>query len=123
MGERPETFLSGEESARLYQVRFDESARRRNAAIWCVLCRRFFQRYVPEDATVVDLGAGYCEFINHIRAARRIAVNTNPGPGGRGAGRGEWSRAISGRWKACPRPPPTSPLPATCWNTCRRRPT
>jgi SAM-dependent methyltransferase len=77
-GERPETFLNGEESARLYQVRFDEDARRRNAAIWGILCRRFFQRYVPEDATVVDLGAGHCEFINHIRAARRIAVDTNP---------------------------------------------
>lgn len=71
-------FLEGEEISRLYHVRFDEGARRRMGAIWDVLCRRFFQRYVPEAGVVVDLGAGYCEFINHIRAARRVAVDTNP---------------------------------------------
>src|SRR3972149_4628434 len=76
--EEPTTFLDGEATSRLYRVRFDEHARQRSAAIWDVLCRRFFQRYVPEDGVVVDIGAGYCEFINHIRAARRIAVDVNP---------------------------------------------
>ena len=28
--------------------------------------------------TVVDIGAGYCEFINNIQAATRIAVDLNP---------------------------------------------
>src|SRR5262249_26573579 len=28
--------------------------------------------------TVIDLGAGFCEFINTIRCARKIAVDTNP---------------------------------------------
>ena len=76
--DRPETFLDGEATSRLYHVRFDEETRRRNTATWAVLCSRVFQRYVPEQGTVVDLGAGQCEFINHIRAARRIAVDTNP---------------------------------------------
>lgn len=76
--EKPTTSLNGEETSRLYRVRFDEEARRRSAATWDVLCRRFFQRYVPEDGVVVDIGAGHCEFINQIRAARRIAVDTNP---------------------------------------------
>ena len=31
----------------------------------------------PSDV-VVDVGAGYCEFINNIRAGRKIAVDLNP---------------------------------------------
>jgi SAM-dependent methyltransferase len=37
-----------------------------------------FQQYVPESGTVLDLGAGNCEFSNAIRARRRIAVDLNP---------------------------------------------
>jgi SAM-dependent methyltransferase len=33
---------------------------------------------VPADATVLDVGAGSCELINSVRAARRIAVDLNP---------------------------------------------
>ena len=43
-----------------------------------MLCAHFFQRWVPEDAVVLDLAAGHCEFINTIRAGRRIAVDLNP---------------------------------------------
>jgi len=46
--------------------------------LWDVLTRRFFQRYVPKDTTVVEVAAGYCEFINSISARRRIAVDLNP---------------------------------------------
>jgi SAM-dependent methyltransferase len=61
----------------IYQRRFaDTLAFRRQ--MWAVLCREFFQRHVPEQATVVEIGAGYCEFINHIRARRKIAVDLNP---------------------------------------------
>jgi len=46
--------------------------------MWDVLCRDFFQKYVQPDACVVEIAAGYCEFINHIKAARRIAIDINP---------------------------------------------
>jgi SAM-dependent methyltransferase len=46
--------------------------------MWRVLCARVFQRYVSPEATVLDLGAGYCEFINAIRAARRVAIDLRP---------------------------------------------
>lgn len=46
--------------------------------MWDVLCREFFQAWIPTQATVVELGAGYGEFINHITAARKIAVDLNP---------------------------------------------
>jgi cyclopropane fatty-acyl-phospholipid synthase-like methyltransferase len=32
-------------------------------------------RYVPPDAAVLEIGAGYCDWINHVRAARRVAVD------------------------------------------------
>jgi SAM-dependent methyltransferase len=61
----------------LYRQRFATEDRRRKDALWSVLCASFLQRYVPESATVVDLGAGYGEFINNIRCARKIAVDLN----------------------------------------------
>lgn len=63
--------------AELYRNRFPEAELARKAQIWKVLCERFFQRYVAEDARVVDLACGYGEFINHIRAREKIAVDLN----------------------------------------------
>ncbi len=37
------------------------------------------QRYVPPDGSVLELGAGYADFINQIRAARKHAVDRHPG--------------------------------------------
>lgn len=62
----------------LYRHRFSASDRQAKDAIWRVLCDRFFSHYIPQDSTVLDVGAGYCEFINHISARRRIAVDANP---------------------------------------------
>ena len=33
---------------------------------------------MPQNASVVDVGCGYCEFINNIRCAKKIAVDVNP---------------------------------------------
>ena len=62
----------------LYGERFDRREAEAKARVWHTLCRHFFQRYVGDDETVVDLGAGMCEFINTIRCGRRIAVDPNP---------------------------------------------
>lgn len=62
----------------IYRNRFDERDLANKRVLWEVLVDCFFQRYVPLDATVVDLGAGHCQFVNEIRAARRIAVDLNP---------------------------------------------
>jgi SAM-dependent methyltransferase len=61
----------------LYTNRFGDVSKQRQD-IWQVLCSDFFQAWVPSTATVLDLAAGHCEFINNIRAARRIAVDLNP---------------------------------------------
>lgn len=62
----------------LYSTRFGVAERAAKLALWRTLCDSFFSRYVPASATIVDLGAGYCEFINSIRAARRVAIDLNP---------------------------------------------
>src|SRR5262245_44991871 len=66
------------EVEKLYRHRFEESELPRKLAIWKVLCDDFFGRFVRPQDVVIDVGAGYCEFINNIRAARKIAVDLNP---------------------------------------------
>lgn len=47
----------------------------RRDVVWQALCRYYFQALVRPDACVLDLGAGHGHFINHIRCARRIAID------------------------------------------------
>jgi SAM-dependent methyltransferase len=61
----------------LYRHRFEGQVETRTD-LWRVLCQHFFQRWVPESSTVLDIAAGYCEFSNNIVAARRIALDVNP---------------------------------------------
>ncbi|QLL09611.1 glycosyltransferase [Mycobacterium vicinigordonae] len=61
----------------LYRNRFGHDADSRSA-IWRVLVQDFFQAWVRRSDTVLDLGCGYGEFLNHITAARRIGVDLNP---------------------------------------------
>ncbi len=63
------------ELERLYRHRFAESDLPGKLAVWKVLCEDFFSRYVGPNDTVVDIGSGYCEFINNIRCGRRIAID------------------------------------------------
>ena len=67
----------------LYAFRFPPELAKRRDAIWRVLCSRFFQRYIRSNDTVLELGCGYGEFIRHIVAGRRIAVDINPDAGSR----------------------------------------
>jgi SAM-dependent methyltransferase len=62
----------------LYDVRFDEEERRAKQAIWRVLCEHFFQRFVDEEAVVLDLACGFGEFSRFIRARRKLALDSNP---------------------------------------------
>ncbi len=59
----------------IYQRRFTSSEEATRSATWQVLCERFFQPRLPNDATVVDLGAGDGNFIRHIRCKTPIAVD------------------------------------------------
>lgn len=46
--------------------------------VWQVLTRHYFQRWIKSADTVLDLGAGYCEFINNVQAARKYALDLDP---------------------------------------------
>jgi SAM-dependent methyltransferase len=62
----------------LYRNRFPESALAEKNALWRVICSVFLSRYVRPSDSVVDIGAGYCEFINNIEAREKTAVDLNP---------------------------------------------
>ncbi len=70
--------LDPDSLAHLYRERFTERDVAFKGRMWEVLADRVFQRYVRPTDTVLDLGAGRCEFINAIRAAEKIAVDLNP---------------------------------------------
>jgi SAM-dependent methyltransferase len=63
---------------RLYQHRFPEQIHAKRSAVWTTLCRSWFSKYIPAGSQVLEVAAGYCEFINNIEAAHRVAVDLNP---------------------------------------------
>jgi ubiquinone/menaquinone biosynthesis C-methylase UbiE len=50
---------------------FDE----RRETLWKTLCDGYFNRMIKATDTVLDLGAGYCHFINNVSAQHRIAID------------------------------------------------
>src|SRR5689334_1650783 len=67
---------SSSELERIYSRRFDSKEAQR-VEVWLALAR-YFQQWIKPTDTVVDIGAGYCEFINAIRAAKKYALDANP---------------------------------------------
>jgi SAM-dependent methyltransferase len=67
---------SSTELQQIYQTRFGGKSHYRQA-VWRVL-GRFFARWIPADATVLDLGCGHCEFINAVAVRRKYAMDLNP---------------------------------------------
>lgn len=59
--------------ARYFQTRLPYDPRR--AIVWKEVCRYLERRYIPRDAAVLDIGAGYGEFINQVKARERHAVD------------------------------------------------
>jgi SAM-dependent methyltransferase len=62
----------------LYRQRFPAEILGQRDAVWKVLCKSWFARYVPKNARLLEVAAGYCEFINNVEAAERVAVDLNP---------------------------------------------
>ncbi|MEI6860754.1 MAG: class I SAM-dependent methyltransferase [Verrucomicrobiota bacterium] len=68
---------SPSELSKIYHRRFARTMAYRNR-VWQVLTQEFFHRWVRPDATVLDLGCGYGEFINNVAAGRKLAMDLNP---------------------------------------------
>jgi SAM-dependent methyltransferase len=68
--------------ARIYRDRFEQTGHERRDRVWKVLCARFFDQRIADDASVLELACGYGEFINNIDAGRKFAVDINPDAAG-----------------------------------------
>jgi len=64
----------------IYANRFSsESERKHKNDIWNILCKNYFQKFIPGNANILDLASGYCEFINNISSEGGIkyAIDVN----------------------------------------------
>lgn len=61
-----------------YENRFSSLGIKKKNKIWKILCEFCFQKFVKKSDTIIDIGAGYCEFINNISCTKKYAVDINP---------------------------------------------
>ena len=66
---------------RVYQKRWEDSELEKVSKVWEVLTRVFFQKLIGENASVLDIGCGFCHFLNHLKAKEKIGVDANPSAG------------------------------------------
>jgi len=64
--------------SKLYRTRFPDTALSRKNDIWRVITGFFIQKFILPTDVVLDLASGYGEFINNIKASRKIAIDLNP---------------------------------------------
>ena len=69
--------MEPEQLQKLYIQRFSRSELAARNRIWKIMCTDVFSKYISPDCRVVDIGAGYCEFINNIVAKEKIAIDKN----------------------------------------------
>ena len=67
----------GSDLTAIYANRFADRETSREE-LWRTLVDAYFQQFVGPDDTVLDLAAGYCEFINTVQCGTKIAVDLNP---------------------------------------------
>jgi SAM-dependent methyltransferase len=60
----------------IYRLRFSEQELIQAKAFWQPICR-YLQRYVNPQGNTLDLGAGYCHFINNIVSLKKLALDLN----------------------------------------------
>ena len=61
----------------IYSRRFRGNLDYRNR-VWRVLAADFFARWIHPADRVLDLGCGYCQFINHIVCSEKYGMDLNP---------------------------------------------
>src|ERR1035437_10314112 len=66
-----------EEIRKIYSERFQKTSHYRNE-VWKVLIKEIFQKEIPKEGRVLDLGCGYGEFINNINCRKKWAIDLNP---------------------------------------------
>ena len=61
---------------KIYQIRFSGLEEYRDA-IWKILVKDFFLKWIQKGSAVLDLGCGYGEFINNVPDCERHAMDLN----------------------------------------------
>ena len=56
-----------------HQTRFQFDKKRQ--IVWSTLVDCYFQNFSGNDSTVLEVGAGYCDFINNIKAQKKYAFD------------------------------------------------
>jgi len=56
-----------------FDARFQYDARR--DIVWREVCRYLNRKYIQPDSKILDLGAGYCNFINNIKGRAKHALD------------------------------------------------
>lgn len=62
----------------IYQNRWDTPELQEVGKVWDVLTRVFFQKIVGEESRILDIGCGFCHFLNALKAKEKIGVDANP---------------------------------------------
>lgn len=60
----------------IYKTRFRDQGVYRQR-VWSILTK-YFSRWIPSNSVVLDLGCGYCEFINQVQCAAKFGMDLNP---------------------------------------------
>lgn len=71
--ERPKTNITQQFHQEYFRTRFVYDPRRK--PIWKEVAEYIQRKFIPKESRVLDLGAGYCDFINFIDARERYAVD------------------------------------------------
>jgi SAM-dependent methyltransferase len=61
---------------RIYAARFEGLEAYRDS-VWKILVSDFFSQWMKPENSVLDLGCGYCEFINNVKAAKKFGMDLN----------------------------------------------
>ncbi len=67
---------SGSDLELIYQTRFQDQGDYRKQ-VWKILTK-YFSRWIPADSVLLDLGCGYCEFINQVQCSTKFGMDLNP---------------------------------------------
>ncbi len=59
----------------IYETRYSKYSEIQKNAIWKILCSDYLQQFIDKDDSVLDIGAGHCEFINHIKCRTKYAID------------------------------------------------
>ncbi len=63
---------------KLYSNRFDHKQIKAKVALWRTLIECFLQKHVGKNSVILDIGGGYCEFINQVEGKEKYLIDLNP---------------------------------------------